>query len=176
MTGHWLITVSRYEAEVCVLLSSCEERDSSCSDCRSGPVSCSQEILPTTALLMSGGDDRNNSVEVFLPTSGHHCRLVSMPGPYRVAHTMDQTTVCGGLSQDCISLDTGLGVWTVSSHLLQTRYDHCSWSSPSGVMLLGSSYSATTTEILLEDGRTEYGFPLLHNTELGPASCQTDPD
>ena len=42
---------SRYDGtavigNVCVLLSSCSERDSSCSSCHSAPVPCSQQMIP----------------------------------------------------------------------------------------------------------------------------------
>ena len=33
---------------ICVLLSSCEERDSSCSSCHTAPVPCSHEMGPTS--------------------------------------------------------------------------------------------------------------------------------
>ena len=36
---------------VCVLLSACEERDSSCSSCHTAPVPCSQELPTTTTTI-----------------------------------------------------------------------------------------------------------------------------
>ena len=40
-------------ANLCVLLSSCSERDSSCSSCHSAPVPCSQQIGSTSTTSTS---------------------------------------------------------------------------------------------------------------------------
>ena len=98
----------------------------------SGPPSC-------TGLLLSGGypnPSSSNSAEVFLPFTGQQCRLPEIPGSPRWYHTMDNTTLCGGLWPDtevrktCLSL--GSDGWVTSSHLLHQRPYHSSWASPSG--------------------------------------------
>jgi len=110
---------------VCVLLSACEERDSSCSSCHTAPVPCSQELPPTEALLITGGngDSAGNSVEVFIPSTGQHCHLPDIPGGGRYSHTMDGVTLCGGYntntSTSCLTLTDG--TWETSTTLQQAR-------------------------------------------------------
>ena len=114
---------------VCVLLSSCEERDSSCMGCHSAPVPCSHRLEPTTtvsttilttthdprtsALVISGGEPSGsvgNSVVAFVPSLGLHCQLPDLPGGPRWQHTMEGLWVCGGgesinLGRSCLKFN-----------------------------------------------------------------------
>ena len=49
--------------------------------------------------------------------------------------------------------------------ILIIRYDHCSWASPSGLVLLGGDSSPRTTEKIQEDGTSSYSFTLKYDTE-----------
>ena len=44
------------------------------------------------------------------------------------------------------------------------RYDHVSWTSESGVVLMGGGSSRNTTEIVRQDGSVEMGFDLVLDT------------
>ena len=63
------------------------------------------------------------------------------PGPHPVCggHTTATYTRCFTL--------TGSG-WQESHQLQERRYDHSSWRSPAGLLLMGGYYSLTSTEIL----------------------------
>merc|ERR1719394_2337335 len=77
----WYDNMAGIPANVCILLSNCEERDSSCSSCHTAPVPCSHQMGPTStpasttptttsapateAFIISGGspsDSAGNSV------------------------------------------------------------------------------------------------------------------
>ena len=167
---------------LCLLLTSCPHTHSSCSNCHSGPDQCQQLITSTTstspptptstpstqltALLISGGYGPSRSAELYLPQSGAQCELPEI-GQDFAAHTADNLTLCGGdfTRTSCVSL-TEEG-WVTSSNLLQERYYHSSWASPSGLRLLGSAVLANlkTTEVLLQNGTSQQSFTLQYNTE-----------
>merc|ERR1712110_353519 len=167
---------------VCVLLSSCSERDSSCSSCHSAPVPCSQHVenttttttttspAPTQGLIISGGqpwDSAGQSVEVYVPSTGQHCQLAELPDE-RVGHTMEKMTLCGGgyysdTETSCLTLtDAGWEVTTTT--LLEERSQHSSWDSPAGVILMGGyGSSGRTTEKILQDGTSTASFDLKYD-------------
>ena len=92
------------------------------------------------------------------PTSRSH---ESMSG-----HTQDGEVACGGgeyaTGTSCSTL-TGSG-WTTSHQLQQWRYDHSSWSSPAGLLLMGGRSSPTTTELLTDTGSSLASFYLEYST------------
>merc|ERR1719295_461938 len=116
------------------------------------------------ALIISGGepqDSAGNSVEVFVPSTGQHCQLPDLPGAWRDVHTMEEMTVCGGVDTERSCLTLIDGTWQTTTTLLEERFHHSSWASPSGVILLGGSYSSSrTSERIQEDGTSVSGFPL----------------
>merc|ERR1712066_317884 len=73
-------------------------------------------------------------------------------------------TVCGGgpyfsTETSCLTLIDG--TWMTTTTLLEERWYHSSWASPSGVILLGGgSNSGRTSERIQEDGTSVSGFPL----------------
>ena len=89
---------------------------------------------------------------VFYPTNKQSCVLPSLPDK-RDGHTMDSLEICGGYTSTrttCITFTSGQ--W-VTSHALTTegRYDHTSWSTKAGIVLMGGRYSTNTTELLTEE-------------------------
>ena len=77
-----------------------------------------------SGLIISGGDDKDKSVEVFLPSSGQHCTLPDLPAK-RYRHTMEEMVVCGGgdsgtsTRTSCLTLtDDG---WETTTTLLERR-------------------------------------------------------
>ena len=77
--------------------------------------------------MISGGSPSSSvgkSVEVFVPSTGQHCTLPSLPTK-RYRHTMEEMVVCGGGDNDsgtrtsCLTL-TGDG-WETTTTLLDGR-------------------------------------------------------
>ena len=96
------------------------------------------------------------------------CSLPDLPES-RWDHTQTGLEACGGDHTYPDSYTTCVqflgGSWTPSHNLLQERYNHVSWASPSGTVLMGGpSYDGSgknTTELL--DEATEESvmhFPL----------------
>ena len=80
---------------------------------------------------------------------------------------MNNNTVCGGVGgtdtlTSCDQL-TSAG-WTRSHTLKYNRTGHSSWEVEDGIILLGGSYSWTTSEIAKWDGTTEELFTMQYNT------------
>ena len=122
-------------------------------------------------ILISGGSlgsETQASVEV-LTTSGTPLPCTVPPLPYyRSGHTQDGGVACGGVTTatrtSCVSL-TGSG-WTTSHHLVEERYNHVSWSSPAGLLLMGGQYSPRTTELLSDTSNsTSPSFDLEYDTK-----------
>ena len=188
---------SRYDqtapalALVCVLVSSCQERNCSCSGCHTAPVPCRQQIraqrsesgdmlvysilLHSSGLIISGGSNVgvNNSVELYDLVTGEQCELPPLPGELRYDHIMEEMMVCGGghsphSKTSCLALSDG--VWQPAASLLVQRIWHSSWPSPSGLILLGGSdflgdeESPRTSEIIGEACTTSFTFQLEYDT------------
>jgi len=120
-------------------------------------------------LIISGGyppSSAGQSVEVYVPSTGQHCQLADLPAG-RYHHTMKKMTVCGGWDSDtatsCLTLtDAG---WEVTTTLLEKRWWHVSWDSPSGVILMGGGVSPRATEKFQQDGSTTASFDLKYYSQ-----------
>ena len=126
---------------------------------------------------MTGGEaesthDMTNSIDIEVVSSNRTstCSLysrASLPSS-RAYHTQSGDILCGGYedpdpSTTCISYTAG--AWVTSHTLLEERYDHCSWRSPEGVLLMGGEGSPRTTELLSNiDNTTALSFSLEYNT------------
>ena len=126
---------------------------------------------------MTGGEaesthDMTNSIDIEVVNSNvaSMCSLfsrASLPSP-RANHTQSKDILCGGYedhvpSTTCMSY-TG-GAWVTSHTLLEERYDHCSWRSPEGVLLMGGEGSPRTTELLSNiNSTTALSFLLEYHT------------
>ena len=87
------------------------------------------------------------------------CDLPNLP-ERRLGHTQNGLVTCGGgnftySSSTCLTLQNGL--WTESYNLTEPRYEHMSWRSLDGVILMGGRPETNfnpphTSEILTEDG------------------------
>ena len=113
---------------------------------------CVTGIFSTEGILLTGGNGAETSVEVILSDSSI-CRLPPLPDG-RKLHSQSGITVCGGesSSQTCSSFRNG--EWTISHNLIEERIRHVSWSSTSGIMLLGGLNSEQTTELLSSTSST----------------------
>ena len=131
------------------------------------------------AVLITGGINSGNklrSAEVFLPATGHSCRLPDLPDN-RWGHTQDGGLTCGGFDYgspadqriSCLKWSPDSGSWTLSHTLTEERDNHVSWTpDPSlGTYLIGkfSSYNnMRTSELVKPDGSVEQGFSLKYDT------------
>ena len=77
---------------------------------------------------------------------------------------------CGGGSgntqKTCVKWSPASGTWTQSHTLRQKRNGHVSWSTASGVYLIGGTESSRTSEKVKLDGSVEEGFGLKYNIRL----------
>ena len=120
-------------------------------------------------MMISGGSGPKAEVEVISPSGNVSCSAPDLPQPRR-SHTMNNNTVCGGWGgtgtdtlTSCYQL-TSAG-WTRSHTLIHRRYSHSSWEVGDGIILMGGSYSGTTSEIAKWDGTTEELFSMKYNRE-----------
>ena len=92
------------------------------------------------------------------------CTVPPLPDP-RDSHTQDGEVACGGFYtlSTCVSL-TASG-WATSHNLVDRRYDHMSWRSPAGLLLMGGQYSRRTTELLSDtNSSSSPSFDLEYDT------------
>ena len=126
------------------------------------------------AVLITGGTYNRRSAEVFLPATGHSCRLPDLPDN-RWGHTQDGGLTCGGFDYgspadqrtSCLKWSPDSGTWTLSHNLTEERDNHVSWTpDPSlGTYLIGGISNPRTSELIKPDGSVEQGFSLKYNTE-----------
>ena len=133
--------------------------------------------MDTAAILVTGGFNMSSggvlsTVEVLHGDGSPWCSLPDLPEDRR-SHTQTGLEACGGdhtyptSYTSCVQfLD---GTWTPSHNLLQYRYNHVSWASPVGTVLMGGpgydDLPRETTELL--DEATEESvmhFPLKYYT------------
>ena len=120
----------------------------------------------------SGGPPPYTSVELLHGDGSPWCSLPDLPEG-RWHHTQTGLEACGGDHSypdsytSCVKFTDG--TWTPSHTLLQYRYNHVSWASPSGTVLMGGpgydDLPRETTELL--DEATEESvmhFPLKYET------------
>ena len=118
-------------------------------------------------MLITGGFTDNSaklkSVEAYNPHISKVCKLSNLPES-RVGHTVCGGLLCGGQDNGRSCLKFGpLGFVKATVSLKQQRSWHLCWNVPEGVLLLGGSYSPSTTELVLRDGSTSVSkFDLSH--------------
>ena len=128
-------------------------------------------------LLITGGDgEASRSVEIFsLNNRDLQCELEPDLPDIRTDHTQNGFIICGGYNtvspvntggyNSCLTLAAD-GQWNVSHQLKYKRYQHSSWDTPDGgVLLIGGVYSRTTTELLTDDGGSVEKFKLKQRSE-----------
>ena len=91
-----------------------------------------------------------NHVELLKDDGSFWCNLPDHP-TYAQRHTQNGLVTCGGaVPKYCYTF--AKGAW-VLSHRLQRRYfDHCSWESSQGIVLLNRG----TTDLLTETGCVDH--------------------
>ena len=115
----------------------------------------------------SGRGSQLDLVELFNPNTGTSCVITGKLDQPRYAHTGDGNLVCGGWTgmdyiSSCYNVATGATI-----NLLNERVGHTSWSTSSGIYLLGGfprdSIASRTTELITGD-TTKAGFGLKYDT------------
>ena len=113
------------------------------------------------AILLTGGDDTLTSAEVLFTNGSSICELPQL-SQSKSEHTQSGLTACGGYDtrRSCIKFEAGS--WTtLTDNLVEERRSHSSWVSPDGdILLIGGSYSKTTTEIVYQNGTSIRSFDL----------------
>ena len=115
-----------------------------------------------SAIIVAGGwIDASSiiiySVEILRANGSYWCSLPDLPDD-RYVHSQSGLVTCGGGAYNSDSQTSCLtfssGQWRTSHQLQHGRWEHSSWMSQHGVVLMGGSDSLTTTEILTEDGQS----------------------
>ena len=121
-------------------------------------------ILITGGFNTNNGGERLNSVEIYNPTTRTSCSLPQFPETR--SHTQNGDLACGGDggSQSCDKWNSATGTWIRTNELRERRIEHVSWSTSSGIYLIGGWYSGNTSEKILEDGSIQKGFDLRYDT------------
>ena len=89
----------------------------------------------------------------------------------REGHTQSGLIACGAYGDSfedrrCINFQSGSWV-TLTDKLVHERWDHSSWTTPDGGILLiggGSKYSENNTEIVYQNGSSISSFDLKYST------------
>ena len=124
--------------------------------------------------VYTGRDKALRSAEIYLPDTKTSCSLPNMPEMRRY-HTQDGGLVCGGElefgshqnsnSHILTICDTwSNGTWLRSHTLKFKRRSHVSWTTPSGVYLIGGFRSPWTSELVMKNGTVREAFRLTHKT------------
>ena len=130
--------------------------------------------LPLPGVLVTGGYGGEESAEVILE-DGSTCTMPDLPPPGRYHHSATGLTLCGGFSDEDTktTCSTFTGQWETSHQLGVMRYEHVSWDSPSGIIIIGGSSAdaAHTTETLsTNSSTTSPSFQLPYNTKYSNLS------
>ena len=100
---------------------------------------------------MTGGTGTELSADIILE-DGTACTMTpGLPSPGRRAHSASGLTLCGGQdAETTYTCSTFTGQWETSHSLSFGRYDHVSWLSPDGIILIGGGdpWGWQTSELL----------------------------
>ena len=111
--------------------------------------------------MVTGGNtaETRKSVELLSTDGTRLCSLPNLPVG-RFHHTQSGLITCGGSPQTTSCVTFSAGHWKKTHTLGQHWHSHTAWASPRGVLLMGSHFSRTTTELLNDDGSTTAFFNL----------------
>ena len=120
-------------------------------------------------LITGGGLSVEDSVELYLPSTGVSCSLPQLPDE-RHGHTLESSgLLCGGwYRNNYLQWSPGNGTWDVVMSIVDDeRENHVSWtpSQDIGTYLMGGHNNFRTTTLIKHDGTLESGFPLKYSTE-----------
>ena len=100
---------------------------------------------------------------MYIPSfnTNYTCLLPNLPAR-RLTHSQDGGLLCGGryAEKNCDKWTNG--TWTQTHKLRENRAFHVSWTSPSGVFLIGGADTGSyeTSELVKKDGSVVEGFAL----------------
>ena len=122
-------------------------------------------MISVPAIIVSGGDGAEKSVEVLNSDGTPWCSLPDLPDDHWY-HTQTGLLACGGEDTDASCIKFSGGKWKPSHKLKEERDAHSSWASPAGTVLMGGSFSGKTTEVLDDTtGVSIMHFSLKYETE-----------
>ena len=117
-------------------------------------------IFFSEAILITGGNDAEQSAEIFLPWQNSTCEPPQLPDE-RLFHVQAGNTLCGGLwsptRRSCIQWSVQQGGWvTLPLNLTEERADSSVWrvSQDNSLVIMGGRHSAAreTSETVSSDG------------------------
>ena len=106
------------------------------------------------------------SAEIFNPLTNTTCSLPKLPiGRHNQRQGHD--FACGGgegsTQTTCVKWSSASGTWAKSHTLRKRRFGHVSWTTASGVYLIGG-WDSPSSEIVKVDGSVEESFVLKYDT------------
>ena len=116
-------------------------------------------------MLITGGQDALQLVEIYHPDRDTPCVLPDLPDP-RSSHTQDGSLVCG--RRYCRRWNADTGTWDlVTEALTEYRFEHISWTPADGAVtyLMGGLESQKTSDAIHKNNSVTSSFPLQHRTE-----------
>ena len=105
--------------------------------------------------MVSGGQSSQFSVEHHHLSDGIQVAqgLPDLPLSTSGGHTSDGNIVCGGANypSHCITLNEDKSSWAISHNLTHARTYHSSWVVNDGIVLMGGTSSAKTSELMRDE-------------------------
>ena len=134
-----------------------------------------EDPTQTLAIIISGGQPSGSSrsIEVLREDGTPWCYLPDLP-ENRSSHTQSGLVACGGGFTRYSCLYFVPDMWIHSHDLIHARWSHIQWSSPSGLILMGGYTSATSSEILTDDGKSLENFALKYKTKYFRSSKKSN--
>ena len=126
------------------------------------------------AILITGGDETEMSVEVLNADGTRGCLLPNLPEGRRY-HSLSGTSLCGGLARsgrpiaNCLRLNSRYNQFQPLENTIKARYGHTSWRSQKKIMLMGGFGDDTlnsTEKYELSDGDNQFrtSYDLIENS------------
>ena len=79
---------------------------------------------------------------------------------------MDSLELCGGGSTTTTCITFTSGQWVTSHALTEQRWEHTSWSTDAGTILMGGYYGGMTSELISQgEEDTVPWFDMQYNTQ-----------
>ena len=123
-------------------------------------------VVVEPVVLITGG--RRKSAEIYNPaTNATSCSLPPLP-EIRSGHSQNVGLTCGGSDPSalntCVKWNPASGGWNQTPFKLkESRVNHVSWETPTGVYLIGGDYSPKTSEKVTADSSV-LSFNLKYDT------------
>ena len=98
-----------------------------------------------SGVIVTGGVNLKTA-EVVFPASEKICPLPDLPKSVK-EHTQDGLVLCGAKEDKTSCFTLSENGWTKSHDLIKERFNHVSWQTEEGVLLMGGASIPDSTEL-----------------------------